>query len=224
MYFLAHMYSILKALPEEYPQELLEPLIVGSWSPDGGYFPHFSWKMRVFSHTALPPVNFYKNNKAKAFVIGWKTHIACDRLIHEKPFNSNEEPLCSPIQTNAGVWRYLVSSRKHLGNEVGLDLLIYENLLNEKEWIMNTISDRTTFLGPKIKFQGFRLLQKYIHQYTNWFLPIMTNEILGSGIIKEVINYKIYLKENFTEKVTTLLKEAQIICKKIVLEGISSQK
>ncbi len=224
MYFLAHMYSILKDLPEEYPQQLLEPLIVGCWSPDAGYFPHFSWRMKVFSHTTLPPVNFYKNNKAKAFVTGWKTHIACDKLVHEKPFYSNNEPLCCPIQTNAGVWRFLVSSKKHLGKEIGLDLFIYENLLNEKEWIMDTIRNRTTFLGPKIKFQGYRLLQKYIHQYTNWFLPMMTNGISGSKAIKEVINYKIYLKENFTVKIITLLEEAQQICKKIILESISLQK
>ncbi len=218
MYFLAHMFSILKILPEGLSlEEIIKPMIVGSWSPDAGYFQLFSPKLKIFNHQKNPPKLFYKkeSQRCKAYVLGWKLHLVCDELIHEGPFFLDNNPLCPEIIKDEGVRRYFNTAKKHLGREIGLDLFIYEHLLKNNPKT-NFLWLKEFYKKPMISYPGFPKLQNYVYWYVNRFLPLINNNSHFSRLIKKTIDYGFYHNEDNKEKISILLANAQIECKKLI--------
>lgn len=218
MYFLAHMYSILKVLPIGLSRdEIIKPMIIGSWCPDAGYFPLFSPKLKVFNHQEKPPIRLYKKNsqEGRAFELGWKLHILCDNIIHEKPFFADNNPLCPEIINNQGVKKYFKSARKHLGREVGLDLFIYERLLKKTSNI-ELLWVKDFYKKPVVSYTGFAKLQSYVYLYVNKFLPLVNRPSQLSRMAKKTIDYDFYLNEEIEEKIILFLENVQKECKKLI--------
>ena len=177
MYFLAHMYSLLKAMPKTlYRKEILEPIIFGCWSPDAGYFPHFSRYLTIFSHTEKPTINLYSKDKLKSklYEIGWRTHIACDDQIHNRPFFRNGNPSCPLIERDKGYSALFYSAKSHLGREIGLDVLIF-NKLDARDELTNILFSTSTYNKEKIAYPGFSKLQNYVSNYILKFLYLKLN-------------------------------------------------
>jgi len=217
MYFLSHMYSILEVLPDELlKEEILKPLIFGSWSPDAGYFPMFSTKLKIFSHKEFPPIHLFRKNdqEKKNYIIGWKLHLLCDELIHEKPFFKNNQPLCPKISRNKGIQKYYRTAKIHLGREVGLDLFIYNKLLKSSKF--NLLFSRDFYCKPKITFPGYSKLQNYIYQYVNKFLPIASGESQLGNKVRTIIDFEFFNNSYIEEKIVEFLKFAQKECEKVV--------
>ena len=223
MYFLAHMYNLLKALPDNLSREdVIEPMILGSWCPDAGYFPHFSRQLTIFSHTETPLINLYKEDKikSKCFEVGWKAHIACDDQIHNEPFFENGKPLCPLIERNKGYKILLSSVRLHLGREIGLDVLIF-NELDLKDKASNILLSKSTYINQKITFPGFNKIQNYVYKYVMKFLPMVSHKSSFSNTIKRMIDYKFFNQPNIKNEIDLFLKKSQEICKKIISEELT---
>lgn len=218
MYFLAHMFSILNVLPEGLPlEEVIKPMIVGSWSPDAGYFQLFSPKLKIFDHQEIPPLLFYnkESQRGKAYALGWKLHLLCDELIHENPFFLDNGPLCPKIIKGEGVRRYFSTAKIHLGREAGLDLFIYENLL-KNDSKTNFLWIKDFYKKPVVSFPGFQKIQNYVYWYVNRFLPLINNNSKFSRRIKKTIDYGFYKNEDNKIKTGILLTKAQKECKKLI--------
>lgn len=219
MYFLAHMYSILKVLPSQASkEEIIKPMLIGSWCPDAGYFPFFSKSLTIFDHYPEPPINFYSKGsiQAKAFSIGWACHIACDAIIHNAPFFASREPFCPHVIRNRGFWIQLVSARQHLGREVGLDLLLYRTITNNNCWFNPIISSEETYKLSFIPITGFPKLQNYIYRFINRFLPLASKNSPLGIIIRKAIDYQIYYSKYVKKNIKILLVKAQEACSKII--------
>ena len=220
MYFVAHMYSILKILPKKMMNEqILQPLIIGSWCPDAGYFPFFSPKLAIFDHQKKPPINLYEKdeNKRELFELGWKLHLLCDDIVHKRPFFENGNPLC-PVILRKGTKRdYLSSARKHLGREVGLDIFICSNLMNI-EFLDNLLAK--IIVGKTINYPGFNKLQNYVYNYTAKFLPIAKEKLLMSELIQSIVNYDFFEQKKIKEKIIKLLTETQNECKTLIEKSL----
>ncbi|MBD3192144.1 MAG: hypothetical protein GF308_15985 [Candidatus Heimdallarchaeota archaeon] len=224
MYFLAHMYSILKVLPNQIPkEEVIKPMLIGSWCPDAGYFPFFSKSLKIFDHFPSPPINFFPKHsiQAKAFDIGWTCHIACDELIHQAPFFASQEPFCPHVIRNKGLWLQLVSARQHLGREVGLDLLLYKIITNNNCWFNSIITSEETYQLPFSPIAGFPKLQNYIYRFINRFLPLASKNRPFGIMIRKVIDYQIYYSSYVNKRIKILLAKAQEVCSKIIVPFLS---
>jgi len=217
MYFLAHLYVILKALPDNFPKDLIKPLIIGGWNPDASYFPCFSWQLKIFNHQKNPPINFYKDSRKRiAFIKGWLVHMHCDEIIHEKPFFKNQQPLCPNINKTARLSKYLMSARMHLGREIGFDLYIYQNYLPKEQWITKIVKEKKTYVKPEVGITGYKSLQRYIYLYVNRILPVLAQKNWLSKGIRKIIGYELYTKTSVKEKAKVLLKETQKSATKII--------
>ncbi|HUU79742.1 MAG TPA: zinc dependent phospholipase C family protein [candidate division Zixibacteria bacterium] len=225
MYFLAHMYSLMKSLPIGISLEnILEPMILGCWSPDAGYFPHYSPELTKFSHTNNPPINLYGKTgiKARCFEIGWLTHIACDELVHKEIFFSNGDPLCPLIIRNMGFKKLLTSSKIHLGREIGLDVLLFQKI-NYWDWIGQILFSKTTYTRQKINFPGFKKIQNYVYNYVTKFLPIVNHDSSFSKVIKKVIDYDFYNNQFLKEGIELIITKSQSICRSIIEENLPKE-
>jgi len=212
------MYLILKVLPESFSlEEVIKPMIIGCWSPDAGYFPFYSPKLTIFNHQEIPPAQFYnkESQKYKAFELGWKLHLLCDKLVHDNPFFSNDNPLCPKIIKNEGVRRYFNTAKKHLGREVGLDLFIYEHHMKNTTQL-NLLWVKDFYKKPVVPYPGFPKIQNYVYLYVNRFLPLINNNSQFSKVIKKTIDYDFYHNEYNREKIAILLAKAQKECKKLI--------
>ncbi len=212
MYFLSHSFILLDSLPKNLlnNHSLRNPLLAGVWAPDAEYFPMFSWQLRLFSHTPLPRYNPFSSRCAqKAFLIGWKIHMACDALIHTAPFFQNKQPLCPPINGGTNLWLFLHSIKEHLGREVALDLFLLKTVLPQNPLIAQLLKEKRTYLMPEIPFPGFKKLQKYVAFYTLTLLPALETERRIPKKLRSIIDYSLF--ENFlmVEKVTHLIEKAK---------------
>ncbi|MFW9922993.1 MAG: zinc dependent phospholipase C family protein [Candidatus Thorarchaeota archaeon] len=220
MYFLAHLYVILQALPEVLKKEELfenlTPIVYGCWGPDLGYFPHYSPKLTIFEHAEKPQINLFRgeNRKEEAFYKGWKIHMICDEIIHMEPFFENGDPVCPLIKRNEGLKIYLRTAREHLGREVGLDIFIYRELLNN-DWRRKIINNKELYLERKINYPGFKKVQKYVYWYTTKFIPrVAKDEKIGKRIQK-IIKYDFYSKE-IEERIKEMLEKMILKSKEIM--------
>lgn len=225
MYFLAHMYSLMKSLSAGTSQEnIIEPMIMGCWSPDAGYFPHYSTELAQFSHTNKPPINLYGKIgiKARCFEIGWLTHIACDELTHNELFFPNGNPLCPLIVRNKGFRKFLTSAKIHLGREIGLDVLLFQKI-NNKDWIGQILFSKTTYTRQKIDFPGFKKIQNYVYKYVTKFLPMVNHDSSFGKAIKKIIDYDFYNKQFIKEEIEFFITKSQSICKGIIEENLPKE-
>lgn len=225
MYFLAHMYSLMKSLPVGISREkILEPMIVGCWSPDAGYFPHYSTELTKFNHSNNPPINLYGKIgiKARCFKIGWLTHIACDKLAHNEFFFPNGDPLCPLIVRNKGFRNFLVSAKIHLGREIGLDVLLFQKI-NYNDWIGQILFSKTTYTRQKIDFPGFQKIQNYVYKYVTKFLPMVNYSSSFGKVIKKIIDYDFYNKHFIKDEIENFITKSHCICKSIIEENLSKE-
>ncbi|NHJ84216.1 MAG: zinc dependent phospholipase C family protein [Asgard group archaeon] len=225
MYFLSHTYTLLKALPKNIPKEMIAPMIIGSWAPDAGYFPLFSWQLRQFKHSEKPTIALYRRNSLEdyAYTIGWKAHILSDKIIHARPFFDDNTPLCPVIPRNKGTKVLLLSAKKHLGREVGLDLFICEHLLSKDDIITKTLFKKETYLTENITNSGFTLLQKYIYAYVTKFLGLLKIRTITSKKILKFIDYEFFFDEKTQQQTINLLEKIIDENKKLISENITNQ-
>ena len=223
MYFLAHMYTILSSNQiNKLTSKEIEPLIYGCWCPDAEYFPFYARELTKFNHSPTPTINLFKNDirKAKLFKIGWMCHIACDELIHDEAFFPNKSPLCPPIDRDHGLRVFFKTAKKHLGREVALDFLIY----NQIDWELKTaeiIFSKRLYNGIKIQYPGFNKLQNYIYNYSNKFLPMATMNSSFGKIMKKLFDYEFYNIKFVKENIIDFIEKAKGICENIIKENIT---
>ncbi|MCF2142520.1 MAG: zinc dependent phospholipase C family protein [Candidatus Heimdallarchaeota archaeon] len=212
MYFLSHSFILLDSLPKNLlnNHSLRNPLLAGVWAPDAEYFPMFSWQLRLFSHAPLPRYNPFSSRCAqKAFLIGWKIHMACDALIHTEPFFQNKQPLCPPINGGTNLWLFFHSVKAHLGREVALDLFLLKMFLPQNPLVAQLLKEKQTYLSPEIAFPGFKALQKYIAFYTLTLLPALETDRGVAKKMRSIINYSLFDKFLMVEKITHLIEKAK---------------
>jgi hypothetical protein len=223
MYFLAHMQLLLDSLPEKLQtKRIMQPLITGTWGPDIGYFSLFSPKLKIFGHYEKPPVTLfpYKTKEEKeAFKLGWKAHLFCDELIHEKIIHE-KEPFAPPVIVTKGMKKRMGSLRRHLGREIGLDVYLYQKNMRKRNKRIHLLEKKELYFDQRIKISGFKRLQNYVYRYINNFLPYLNNGSRMARSLIEIFDYQ----EFFEQKKVKVLAEEMIKKAKLGIEKMIEEE